>query len=70
MESELELATSCRGLVVIKLGTIPKMHYNKTGMTPCPRKVAIPSLSLPANYLGGIETQLSEIELTRHQISD
>ena len=23
------------------MGTIPKMHYNKSGMTPCPTKVAI-----------------------------
>ena len=34
-------SSRCCRFVVKNVGTIPKMHYNKSGMTPCPTKVAI-----------------------------
>ena len=35
------LAPHAAYVLQYNMGTIPKMHYNKSGMTPCPTKVAI-----------------------------
>ena len=49
-------------------GTSPKMHYNKSGVTPCPTKVAIRSFSAA----GAGESELIQFTAYsgRWQISD
>ena len=49
-------------------GTSPKMHYNKSGVTPCPTKVAI----RPFSAAGAGESELIQFTAYsgRWQISD